>query len=616
MQTVTVADNPPFTNIEIPVVVDSTITRIHVFDVSGVDTSVGMVTIRGLVNLQMFPNPQIRVAVAVRSLTDTGGPGFDTAFNNIRNVIDPGLRHLGGLQFFPPATNPTDTTFLDNSMVSVNIRGDLTGNVTAGMLYRIDALRADTDPNPQLHFGGTISGNLRSTRGDGRVIGLDGYFNPSIGYVRGQWQITGNITADGERDANGVPLFDVGMLSTWGSAGRIVVGPNPNAPGIRGDINCENGRIDDIFCTGQIGTGPQAGQRSIITAGVRIGRITVRPEGTTDDADVLPRAVYADVQASARGVAAPTLLGFHERSSVTLIETEGDFTGAIDLLDLYGGTGIPTQARQTGRAGIFVGGAFTGDIDVTYNYEYGDMIARSFRGDITIGQMLKGAIVAVGIQGSTDPLDGTIGSVTVGFNPDLTNSPRANGQGFNAVNRDIIAPPFEGAARGAWYSAAPPNGFEFDSVIRADKSIGSLALKSMSNRLSAIGGKFARARIESPLIGTLAIEHFDAGSVWSGKLNSPTSICGERHHGRLRGHRRSHDRLHGAEGGPVGEGHGDRRHHRRRVRRDSHAAARGEPEAADRRKVRRHQPGVERSRRVLCGVGGLHLGDYCAAKRP
>jgi hypothetical protein len=374
--------------------------------------------------------------------------------------VQPTLAGIGGLEVLPPLNEPANFSLRRNTTASINVSGDITGDVVAGQLYRVDALRTEAG------VGGTISGNLRAVRGDGTVLGLDGLIAPAIGFVRAGWSITGDIIAEGESDGSGASLFTPNVRATWGSVGSVIVGPALASPGIRGDILAEYGLINEVVTSGQIGSGRQASERTKIRAGLRIGRIATRDLATSEPnspQSVLDRDVFADVSPSVRGINAGAAgLAFGLASSLSLLQTNGDFVGKLELHDVFGlnDSSGPTHLG-TERSGIFVGGDFVGDIDVAYSYQYADIIARSFRGDaelgfsgrIRIGQMLKGAIVAVGTEGSTDPLDGTMGEVEVGYAPDISGAPRPNGRGFCGTQINMIPPPFEGTARGAWYTA-------------------------------------------------------------------------------------------------------------------------------------------------------------------
>jgi len=292
VQTVTVSQTPPYTNltIDLPSQVTSDV-NIQVFDVSGLDDSLGTITIRGTALVSSAPH--VRLAV-VQQLAPAD---FDNAFPLDPSFVNAGLKHLGGVQFTGPISNPSDVSLRDRAWVSVNIQGDLTGDVTAGLIWRAVALRSIIAPR----FGGTISGNLRATRGDGAIRGVDGRTEPAIRFVKADHQLTGDLIADGERDSNGNPVFDPGTFETWGSIRRVVVGgadENDPSPGIRGDILAEYGVIGEVFSTGQIGNGPAAADRSNIRAGVRIESIRTRDEASFGDEAVLNRPVYAEIETS------------------------------------------------------------------------------------------------------------------------------------------------------------------------------------------------------------------------------------------------------------------------------------------------------------------------------
>jgi hypothetical protein len=238
-------------------------------------------------------------------------------------------------------------------------------------------------------------------------------------------------------------------------------------------------------------------------------------EGTSAPLD---RPIYADIDGARREVESLPLTT--RGASLSLIETAGDYFGSIKAYDVYGFNDSAGPTHSSGRKGIFIGGDMYGSIDVAYSYQYADMVARSFREPITIGQMLKGSIIAVGTEGSADPLDGTMHSVSVGYSSQLSTAPRRNKPGFNAIASVIAPPPFEGPARDNWYSLPPNDSFTVDSVIRAASSIGDIRLSAMSQRLPEFGplSKNSKARVEAPVIGYLQIGDFESGVVWSGRL--------------------------------------------------------------------------------------------------
>lgn len=482
---ISVIDVEPYTDVPINVGdVGLSGATLHVYDINGTSANIGKIIIQGRI---IEAGGSVRVVVAYEELTSTSGPGFEAAFTNPVDPVDPGLRNLGGIDFVPPTLFPTDTSLRDNAAVSVNVVGDITGDVVAGTLFRIDARR-----DLVAGFGGEITGDLRATRGDAQISGAN---SPAIGFVRAGWKVEGDIVAQGE--PSGFNLYDA---ATWGSIGSVIVGPSESATGLTGSILAENGAIDEIRSSGPIGTSNTI--RSQIKAGLRIGRIATRASGTDFDS-LLEKNVYADVDASVQQTASTLFL---RQSSISVIETKGDFIGSISVHDVDGGTDPFGPTFGNGRKGIFVGGQFIGDIHVEENYLRADMIARSFQGTITVGKLFSGAIVAVAEEGSSDPLNGTIGSIVLGT---------GEGTGFASSNGQIVGPCFEGACRDIWYNFPISTGTSIDDVIRADKSIGSIEIRTIANRLL---GNFNKPRIEAQQIGVLRIEHFDSGVVWSGNL--------------------------------------------------------------------------------------------------
>lgn len=491
-------------------------TELHIFDPdvpsSGFpDDSAGVITIKG-------SSAQRLILIWIASESTTSDDVFFLSLPAFPQ--QPGLRNLAGIEFVDQDGLQVDTSLRDNALLSATVAGNITGPITAGAIYRVDA----QENSLGLSLSGSILGSIRSTAADRSVyeIGLSGE-GPSIGAVRAATQIGPDATII----ADGVDTFVANNNRTWGSVGSVRVGPSESAIGILGDVVAERGTIGEVTSTGKIGT--DATLRTQIRAGLRVGRVAINSEL---DGEPLNVPIFADITGSTSGLASSfESLG----SSLSVLETGGDFEGSIHLVDVNGSDDQLGPTHSSGRKGIFVGGDFLGDITVTYSWRYADMIARSFRGNISVGQVLKGAVVAVGTEGDTDPLDGTIHSIEVGFGGDPSNpngpfagSPRPEGiPGFSGNFRRPAPPPFEGSNRDNWYTL--PEGsdpYTVDSVIRATNSIETVRLASMSNQIAPFFrglGKFGRPRIESPLIQSLEIGFLDAGAVWSGKLNSSTS---------------------------------------------------------------------------------------------
>lgn len=253
---------------------------VHIYDDSGVDESVGTVHITGM-------SDGGRLFFQVCTSTDTD------AFDNEPNLpITSGLRNFGGLTIATTSTtDPTETSLRDNTSVVLAVAGDITGNVTAGQLYRIDALNYLSGSTV---LGGHISGDLTATNGD---------FNLSNGqkaipYVRAANEVSGDITATG-----------YAPFSTAGSIGRLVLSPTTDSVALSGDIDASTGSIAEVFTTGHLGTSTN---RIAIDAGKGIGNIRAVGESASSTDAPLDRDFYADIQTN---VVRDSL------SSLTLMET-------------------------------------------------------------------------------------------------------------------------------------------------------------------------------------------------------------------------------------------------------------------------------------------------------
>ncbi|MFZ4576040.1 MAG: hypothetical protein ACOYN0_16770, partial [Phycisphaerales bacterium] len=483
---------------------------VHIFDVvtGDVPDSVGMITVRGSVQSKLF------VLLAGETVAWNQ---IESRFNSPVNQRPAGMQGIGGLDF--------ETQDLrDRSAVSLTVLGDIgtpEGVVTAGQIFRLDAQRTEAST------GGGILCDVVATRNDWAITGIADAVAPTqfaIGVIRADWQITGDISATAEGGATYNPSDE----TTWASAGTITCGTVAGAPGLRGNIDCSFGLIREVISGGAIGDGPTLADRSSISAGFRIGRIAT--VDAIDPSVVSDSPIYADVHAGVQQHESQYSRFQGGPSSLSLIQTEGDFVGKIHLYDCWlSGDSGPGTADA--RRGIFIGGDFYGDIVVDYGYQYADIIARSFRADpalgfggsVWIGQTLKGAVVAVGRGDENDPLDGTMGDVTVGYAPtEGFDPPHDTGRGMAGLQNAVMPVPFEGTERDRWYTQGPQDfGGTVDSVIRAATSIGDVTISAMSNRIAY--DKFARPRLEAPAIKSVSVGVMDAGVVWSGTIDSPGS---------------------------------------------------------------------------------------------
>lgn len=234
------------------------------FNYTGQTINVGTITSDVWVHIydDLSDGPTVNESVGIVNVTGTsdGGRLFfqictqtDTdAFDDEPRVPVPaGLRNFGGLAISHP-TDPNDTSLRDHAAVVIAVAGDITGNVTAGQLYRIDAL---PDPTRAPELSGHISGNLTATYPDTWVL----QDRKAITYIRAANTVSGSITA------TGIPADQ-----REGGIERIVLNPVTDTIALSGNVSAPTGRIVEIVTTGQIGS---TGQRISIQAGVGIDRI-------------------------------------------------------------------------------------------------------------------------------------------------------------------------------------------------------------------------------------------------------------------------------------------------------------------------------------------------------
>ncbi len=151
----------------------SIVKDVHVFDASGVDESIsGQLVIQGSAD----PSAVLRVKVVDRLDTASfvQAPGFE---------LTVGLRDFGGIRFENPA-NPADTSLRDRAVVAVAVAGDVTGDIDAAQVWRIDALMYEASPG--VAAGGRILGTITTHREGDSVVGTGGATASAIAYVRGQ----------------------------------------------------------------------------------------------------------------------------------------------------------------------------------------------------------------------------------------------------------------------------------------------------------------------------------------------------------------------------------------------------------------------------------------------
>jgi len=477
---------------------------LHIYDDDGFDDSLDRIILRGTAD----PGAIVKVKVANEFDTD--------AFNVGPNVpLDVGLRDFAGLVCEGPL-GPTDPnkSLRDRTVVSIAVAGDITGDVEAGLIYRVDALRR------QGGAGGRILGDVRAVTADADTRLLLAIVNTeAIAYVRAATEIAGTVQA--------VATDDPGSELSRMSIDRIIVGPLTDAAGITGNIICDQGFINSIWSSGPIGTSTAASQ---LRAGKYIRE--VRTVSDSDPSMPLDRDMYVSIDTRAGDSYAsdgPPTPGFtlYQDGGLTLIETAGDIHGSIRAGNL---TFFTNNFTPPGRSGIFAGGAITAPITIDFNMENADIIASSIEAPVTIGVKAKGAIVA------TDDVNGLIESVDIGYtsggDADRLEFYRENfPSGF--VGNDCPPMPAQGGPQ--WYgiNGACAGGLDVgtvDSVIRA-KTIGTVRLKSMTEVHVYDGTAFHNAkawrpRVEAAEIDVLEIGAMRFGMVWSGLDETPGAGSG------------------------------------------------------------------------------------------
>lgn len=211
----------------------STDTLIHIYDDTGVDENAPSIVIQG----SATSSGRVRVQVVGPTIGDRFAVSSDIALSG-----EVALRDLGGIRFENPS-NSNDTSLRDHSVVAVSIRGDITGDIDAGQVFRVDALQSESGT-----FGGTIAGSVRSWRADNAVIGNPTSNDiPSMAYVRAGRGILGDLEATHDAD-----FFDSSGDFTYASIGKVVVGPATGTDGIQGNIKALKGKIGVVYTTGPI----------------------------------------------------------------------------------------------------------------------------------------------------------------------------------------------------------------------------------------------------------------------------------------------------------------------------------------------------------------------------
>lgn len=230
-------------NITIPGTITSTVT-VHVYDVNSLDVnggvpsnSIGPVTVSGTVETSGTPLVQVVVA--------DGDTGF-------LPMTPPDPMSVGAIDF--AGLSFSSTALRDISRVAVAVGGDITGNIKAGAIRRIQARGRMVSST---YTGGKITGNITATAPD--FSGVTGGFR-AIGVIWAGDEISGTIAATSDDETNPGGL-------TW-----LLVGHESNTSpgGLLGDVRIDYGTIEKVHTAGPIGS-------STVTPNIWAGR---RPNHT------------------------------------------------------------------------------------------------------------------------------------------------------------------------------------------------------------------------------------------------------------------------------------------------------------------------------------------------
>lgn len=135
----------------------STDTVLHVFDSdSALANDCPHLTIGG------DPNGHSLMVQVVSSLTN--GTTTDNVFLNQQPTVrlDAGVRNFGGVSFASDALR-------DHAVVAVSVQGDITGNIDAAQVWRIEA-QQDEGGN----YGGRILGNITAWQKNNSIVPTSG----------------------------------------------------------------------------------------------------------------------------------------------------------------------------------------------------------------------------------------------------------------------------------------------------------------------------------------------------------------------------------------------------------------------------------------------------------
>lgn len=288
----------------------------------GVSATAAPAASAGTISIVGDPNGhKLRVLIANPSLT----PNFGTNATNSNPTLRvfEGLRDFGGISF--PTSAQTGDALRDASTVAVAVNGDITGDIRAGRIFRVQALGRPDPATGQL-LGGSI-GYLDATRDERVPIAATGpdsgpsLGQPAINVVTAARGIRGRIEAEKQPVYVTGPLGDAPDPLQSGSVGRVVVAPL-NDFGLQGEV-VASGFIGSVFSTGPIGRGSEeatiragAGINEVRTIDESSSTVLVRDVRATIESGVNYRGQYAAAPSATRlSLACWIDAGAHERTS-------------------------------------------------------------------------------------------------------------------------------------------------------------------------------------------------------------------------------------------------------------------------------------------------------------
>ncbi len=314
-----------------------------------------------------------------------GSPGVSLSdVNNdyIQSAV--GAFDSDGISVAAFTTDEGDYDLRALTRVAVAVAGDITGDIEAGSIVRVQALGL-TQPNGSV-IGGSISGNIRS------------YF-ATFGTSGAEFNGVGTVAA-GNTISGDIEVFNEMTNFPQGGIDRVVIGPALTAGGLQGSVIAHSGTIGSIY-----------------THRGAVARTEASPDVLNVDFNAV---IVAGEAVGAPGSCAGFCPCRPEESknfgAIHLIRTDGDLNGSVSATNIAPQIamgrcwpfGLCERTYTEEHAGILIGGVISAPISIGLNLDHADIIAASINAPVTVGLKAQGAIVA------TDTVNGQIVSVDIG----------------------------------------------------------------------------------------------------------------------------------------------------------------------------------------------------------